>query len=153
MRLFVWMDVYMKTEFVNSKNADRKWWLVDLNGATLGRAATQIASVLRGKNKAIYNPHDDVGDFVVVINAEKVHLSGRKWTQKKHYWHTGYIGGIKDITAEKIRESHPERLLYNAVKGMLPHNTLGRNMLKKLKIFAGAEHKHKGQKPKPMTLG
>lgn len=133
--------------------ADKAWHLADLDEQTLGRAATKIAHILRGKHKPTYTPHIDCGDFVVVINCEKVALTGNKWADKTYYHHTGYMGGIKGITAEKLLAKHPEDLIKKAVKGMLPRGPLGRAMLKKLKIYPGAEHPHAAQQPQVMDLG
>ncbi len=132
--------------------ADRKWWIVDLDGVTLGRAASRIAHVLRGKHKPSFTPHIDDGDFVVVINAEKVAVTGRKETNKKYYRHSGYVGGIKEVTVEKLRATYPDRILRSAVKGMLPKGPLGRAQLKKLKIYAGADHPHAAQTPESLDL-
>ena len=144
----------MYTPFTSTEEAQatRRWWLVDLEGQTLGRTATRIASVLRGKHKPTFTPHIDDGDFVVVINAEKVHLTGRKWKDKKYFWHTRYPGGIREITAEKLRARFPDRILRMAVKGMLPRGPLGRKMLKKLKVYTGPEHPHQAQQPQPIDL-
>ncbi len=132
--------------------ADSKWWVVDLEGQTLGRAATRIAHVLRGKHKPTFTPHINDGDFVVVINAEKVHLSGRKLEQKIYYHHTGYVGGVKQINAEKLLATKPEEVLRHAVKGMLPRGPLGRAQLRKLKIFTGPKHAHAAQAPEVLNL-
>jgi len=131
---------------------DEKWWLVDAEGEVLGRLATQIAARLRGKHNPLFTPHVDSGDSVVVVNAEKIVLTGRKWAQKKYYRHSGYIGGLKEITAKKLLEKQPEDLVRFAVKGMLPKNRLGKTLLKKLKVYAGGSHPHEAQKPEPLTL-
>ena len=131
---------------------DEKWWLVDADGEILGRLATQVAARLRGKHNPMFTPHVDSGDSVVVVNAEKIVLTGRKWEQKKYYHHSGYIGGLKEITAKKLLEKRPEDLVRFAVKGMLPKNRLGRTLLKKLKVYAGGAHPHEAQKPEPLTL-
>jgi large subunit ribosomal protein L13 len=128
------------------------WWVVDLEGETLGRAATRIAHVLRGKHKPSFTPHIDDGDFVIVINADKVHLSGRKWEQKTYYRHTGYVGGIIETTAEEMRERHPDRIITKAVKGMLPRGPLGRAQLRKLKVYVGSDHPHTAQQPQKLNL-
>ncbi len=130
----------------------RKWYIIDASGQILGRLASKIADTLRGKHKVEYTPHVDNGDFVVVINAEKIRVTGRKLKQKKYYHHSGYPGGIKEITLEKLLQKKPERVIYNAVKGMLPKNRLSRAQLKKLKIYAGEEHPHSAQKPIPLEL-
>jgi large subunit ribosomal protein L13 len=132
---------------------NRKWWVVDLNGQVLGRAASKIAHVLRGKHKPTFTPHINDGDYVIVINADKVALTGKKWDDKMYYRHTGYVGGLKSATATEVRNRHPEDLIRLAVKGMLPRGPLGRAQLRNLKIYAGAEHPHSAQTPEPMTLG
>ncbi|ACY16526.1 50S ribosomal protein L13 [Haliangium ochraceum] len=130
----------------------RGWYVVDLEGQILGRAATRIAEVLRGKHKPSYTPNVDMGDFVVVVNADKVKLTGGKMQKKLYRYHTQYPGGLRSFTAEKLIQRHPEDLIRSAVRGMLPKNRLGRKMLKKLKVFAGTEHKHGAQEPKPLAL-
>ena len=132
---------------------NRKWWVVDLDGQVLGRAASKIAHVLRGKHKPTFTPHINDGDYVIVINADKVALTGKKWDDKIYYRHTGYVGGLKSATATEVRNRHPEDLIRLAVKGMLPRGPLGRAQLRNLKIYAGAEHPHSAQTPEPMTLG
>ena len=139
----------MKTRFVTLISDQRNWLLVDAAGKHLGRLASQVAKLLSGKHKAIYTPHNDMGDFVVVINAANVVLTGRKEQNKTYYSHTGYPGGIKSITADKLRAKHPERLIEKAVRGMLPKGPLGRRMCTKLKIYASADHKHQAQMPVP----
>ena len=143
------MNTYFakKEEFV-----DKKWYIVDAEGKVLGRLVTEIANILRGKNKPVYTPHVDTGDFVVVINAEKVKLTGKKLIQKVYYRHSGYIGGLKSITAKELLEKKPEEVIQHAVKGMLPKNRLGRAMFKKLKVYKGAEHPHEAQQPIPLSL-
>jgi large subunit ribosomal protein L13 len=141
-----------KTFSAKKEEVQRDWYVVDASDKVLGRLATQIANILRGKNKPIFTPHVDTGDFVVVINADKVRLTGRKWEQKTFYRHSGYPGGLKSITAVKIKDNNPEFLIKHAVRGMLPHNKLGRKQLKKLKIFAGPDHKHEAQSPKPLSI-
>jgi len=135
---------------VDSNNA--KWWVVDLDGVTLGRVATKVADVLHGKNKPIYTPHLDVGDHVVVINADKVKVSGNKEQDVKYYRYSGYPGGLTEISMEKMRQKHPERIFEHAVRGMLPKTRLGRKMFKKLHVYAGPEHPHSAQRPEKMTL-
>ena len=142
----------MKTVFVNAGNARGDWFVVDASGKTLGRLASQIAHRLKGKHKATYSPHVDMGDHIVVVNAGKIHVTGRKLTDKIYFHHTGYIGGIKSIALEKLLKEHPERVLEIAVKGMLPKNPLGRRMFRKLHVFAGTEHPHQAQQPKPLEL-
>jgi large subunit ribosomal protein L13 len=140
------------TVFAKSGSVRGDWFVVDASDKTLGRLATQIAHRLKGKHKAIYSPHLDMGDHIVVLNAEKIHVTGRKLTDKIYYHHTGYIGGIKSIALEKLLKEHPERAIEIAVKGMLPKNTLGRQMFRKLHVFAGAEHPHTAQQPKPLEI-
>lgn len=139
----------MKKYTYSAKDSDnpRNWVVVDAQGKVLGRLATAIASRLKGKHNPLYTPHTDMGDWVVVINADKIRLTGRKLAQKQYYHHSGYIGGLKSITAEKLMEKKPEDLIRFAVKGMLPKNRLGRQLIKKLKIYAGTEHPHSAQKP------
>ena len=133
------------------EKTDRKWYLVDAEGQVLGRLATRVATILRGKHKPHFVPHLDVGDHVVVVNAEKVHLTGRKLTTKTYRWHTGYIGGLRQVTAERMLQTHPERVIEWAVQGMLPKGRLGRAMVKKLKVYRGPEHPHVSQKPEPLA--
>jgi large subunit ribosomal protein L13 len=139
----------MATVMPKESAIDRKWFLVDAEGKVLGRLATRVAHVLRGKHKTTFAPHLDVGDHVVVINAGKVHLTGRKLTDKMYRWHSGYIGGLREVTAERMLRSHPERVVEWAVQGMLPKGRLGRAMARKLKVYKGAEHPHAAQKPEP----
>jgi large subunit ribosomal protein L13 len=142
----------MKTYSAKQADIKRDWYVVDAAGKTLGRLASEIAVRLRGKHKPEYTPHADTGDYIVVVNAEKVHVTGRKQTDKVYYHHTGYIGGIKSITFQKLIQKAPERAIQIAVKGMLPKNPLGRAMFKKLKVYAGTEHQHTAQQPKPLEL-
>jgi large subunit ribosomal protein L13 len=142
----------MKTMSAKFEPDQRKWVLVDAENRVLGRLATQIAMRLRGKHLPNFTPHVDIGDFIVVINAEKVHLTGRKWDQKVYYRHTGYMSGIRAITARKLNQEKPERMIRMAVWGMLPKNRLGRKLIKKLKIYRGAEHPHEAQQPQQMSL-
>ena len=139
----------MKKYTYSAKNSDvkGKWFVVDADGAVLGRLATSVASRLRGKHNPLFTPHADTGDFIIVINADKIVLTGRKWDQKNYYRHSGYIGGLKSITARKLLEKKPEDLVRFAVKGMLPKNSLGRSMFSKLKVYAGGEHPHQAQQP------
>jgi large subunit ribosomal protein L13 len=139
-----------RTYVAKPGDVEREWYVIDATDQTLGRLATQVASILRGKVKPQYTPHEDVGDFVVVINAEKVHVTGRKLDQKVYYRHTGFPGGIRGVTLRKQLEKHPERVIEHAVKGMLPRGPLGRQQFKKLKVYAGAEHPHQAQMPKPL---
>ncbi|HCZ07422.1 MAG TPA: 50S ribosomal protein L13 [Thermotogae bacterium] len=131
---------------------EHKWYVVDLDGKVLGRAAAQIAKILMGKHKSEYTPHVDTGDYVIVVNADKVVLTGKKLDQKVYYRHSGYPGGIKATKARDLLAKHPERLVYLAVKGMLPKNRLGRRMLKKLKIYSGPDHPHEAQKPERLEI-
>jgi len=142
----------MKTPLVKNENINPKWHLVDADGRTLGRLATRVAILLRGKNKPIFAPHQDTGDFVVVINAKKVALTGKKWKEKIYVHHSGYPGGLKEASAEKIREKKPERLITMAVQGMLPKTKLGKKLIKKLKVYAGDTHPHEAQQPEAYTL-
>lgn len=142
----------MATVSFNQNTIEREWLVVDLEGATLGRAASRIAAVLRGKHKPTFTPNADCGDFVVVINADKVKLSGNKMQDKVYYSHSGYLGGLKEMRAEEMLEKHPERLIEKAVKGMLPRGPLGRRQFKKLYVYTGAEHPHAAQQPKTLDL-
>jgi large subunit ribosomal protein L13 len=142
----------MKTYVANSVDRQRDWLIVDANGQTLGRLATQIADALRGKRKPVYTPHVDTGDFVVVVNAEKIAVTGNKRADKKYYRHSGYPGGLKVRTLEEQLERRPEEVLRHAVKGMLPRNRLARRQITKLKIYAGPDHPHAAQQPTPMEL-
>ena len=126
---------------------DRKWYVVDATDMTLGRLASEVAKVLRGKNKPIFTPHIDTGDYVVVVNAEKIKVTGRKLDQKVYRHHSGYIGGMKETSARVMMENKPEQAMMLAIKGMLPHNSLGRQMVKKLRVYAGSEHENAAQKP------
>lgn len=142
----------MKTYIANTKEIERKWVLVDANGQILGRLASQVATILRGKNKPIYSPHQDVGDHVVIINADKVRVTGKKAGTKTYYRHTGYPGGLRGETFDDLMQSKPERILEKAIWGMMPHNRLGRKMYKKLKVYAGEAHPHDAQKPEKLEL-
>src|SRR3954462_8974672 len=141
-----------QTVFAKAGAIRGDWYLIDAEGQTLGRLATALAHRLKGKHKADYSPHVDMGDHLVVINAEKIHVTGRKLSDKFYYHHTGYIGGIKSIALEKLLAEHPERVIEIAVKGMLPKNPLGRAMFRKLHVFAGTEHPHQAQQPKPLEI-
>ena len=131
---------------------ERKWYVVDAEGKTLGRLASEIAKVLRGKNKPTYTPHIDTGDYVVVVNAEKISVTGKKLNQKIYYHHSGYVGGLKETTLKEMLDKHPERVIELAVKGMLPNGPLGRQMYKKLFVYAGPDHKHAAQKPETLSF-
>jgi large subunit ribosomal protein L13 len=132
---------------------ERKWFVVDAADQVLGRLATRVATILRGKHKPTFTPHLDVGDHVIVVNAEKIHLTGRKLRDKMYRWHTGYIGALREVSAETMLRTHPERMIEWAVQGMLPKNRLGRAMAKKLKVYRGAAHPHEAQRPEPLTAG
>ncbi len=142
----------MSTQVAKKSEVTRNWFVVDLDGKVLGRTATEIARVLRGKHKPIYTPSVDTGDFVIVLNADKLQLTGNKMADKKYYRHTGYPGGLRTINAAKLLEKKPEELVKKAVRGMLPRNKLGREMLKKLKVYAGSEHPHAAQQPKELVI-
>ena len=142
----------MSTQVAKASEVKRDWFLVDMDGKVLGRTATQIAAILRGKHKAIFSPSVDTGDYVVVINAEKLVLTGNKQADKMYYHHTGFPGGIRSISADKLLAKKPEDVLIKAVRGMLPKNKLGRQMLKKLKVYAGSEHKNAAQQPKVLDI-
>jgi large subunit ribosomal protein L13 len=142
----------VKTLSAKSHAIDREWFVLDAEGKTLGRLATRIATILRGKHKPIYTPHVDCGDFVIVVNADKVNVTGQKLDQKMYYRHSGYPGGLSEITLRKQLQIHPERVIEAAVRGMLPKNRLGRKMFKKLKVYAGPGHPHEAQQPKPFDL-
>jgi len=137
----------MKTQFAKKSDIDRKWYVVDAKDAVLGKLATKVAVYLRGKNKPVFTPNADTGDFIIVINAEKIKLTGNKVTDKVYYHHSGYIGGIKAQTAKELLEKKPEQIIEKAVWGMLPKNKLGRMMIKKLKVYRGNEHPHQAQTP------
>jgi large subunit ribosomal protein L13 len=141
-----------KTEYFTREEADQAWYVVDARDKVLGRVATKVAEVLRGKHKPIFTPNADIGDFVIVVNAEKVKLTGKKMTDKTYYRHTGYMGGLKSTTPEKILQKHPERLVEWAVRGMLPKSRLGARLFTKLKVYAGPDHPHKAQQPKALAV-
>jgi len=142
----------MRTWTVRPGDVERKWYIVDATDLILGRLSTQIATVLRGKHRAEYTPHADCGDHIIVINADKIAVTGNKEAAKVYYRHSGFAGGLKTITLEKQREKHPERIIELAVKGMMPKGPLGRAMLKKLKVYAGSDHPHAAQQPEAMKL-
>ena len=142
----------MKTFMASPATIERKWYVVDAEGKTLGRLASEVAKVLRGKNKAIYTPHIDTGDYVIVVNAEKIKVTGKKLDQKIYYHHSDYVGGMKETTLKEMLANKPERVIELAVKGMLPKGPLGRQMYKKLFVYAGPEHKHEAQKPEVLTF-
>ena len=140
----------MKTFTAKPGEVESKWYVVDASGCVLGRLASFVATRLRGKHKPVYTPHVDTGDHIIVINADKIALTGRKWDEKLYYRHSGYVGGLKSITAKKLLEKRPEDLVMHAVRGMLPKNRLGRKMFKKLKVYAGSEHPHVAQEPETL---
>lgn len=142
----------MKTFVAKEKEVKKNWYLVNAENKILGRLATQIAMRLRGKHKPVFTPHADTGDFIVVINAEKVSLTGKKWDKKIYYRHSGYVGGLKEISAKKLLEKKPEDVLRFAVRGMLPKNSLGRRQLKKLKIYTGSDHPHQAQQLEALEI-
>ena len=142
----------MKTYYAKPAEVEREWLVVDATDMVLGRLASEIAKILKGKNKPTYTPHVDTGDFVIVVNADKIRLTGNKAEKKAYFHHSGYPGGLKEVSYQRMLERHPERVLEKAVKGMLPKNTLGRAMNRKLKVYAGPEHPHQAQKPRQITL-
>jgi len=142
----------VKSYMAKPAEVERKWYVIDATDQTLGRLCSEVASILRGKHKAIYTPHVDTGDFVIVINASKIRLTGNKLTQKKLRWYTGYPGGLKEIDYGTLLQKKPEKIIETAVKGMLPHNRLGQAMYKKLKVYRGSEHPHQAQKPEVREL-
>lgn len=142
----------MKTYMPSGKNIERKWYVVDAEGQTLGRLASQVAAILRGKNKPEFTPFLDMGDYVIVVNAEKIHLTGKKLENKVYSTHTGQPGGLREISYKQLLATKPELAIKTAVKGMLPKNSLGRDMIKKLKVYAGPEHGHEAQKPEVLNI-
>jgi large subunit ribosomal protein L13 len=142
----------MRTYVTKPEDIERDWYVVDASGQTLGRLASEVAQIIRGKHKPTFSPAADVGDYVIVVNAEKIHVTGRKLDQKMYYRHSGYPGGLKELTLGRMLEEHPARVIELAVKGMLPKNKLGRKMIKKLKVYAGPEHPHQAQQPEALEL-
>ncbi len=142
----------MKTFMANPASIERKWYVVDADGVTLGRLASEIAKVLRGKNKPIFTPNEDTGDYVIVVNAEKINVTGKKLDQKVYYSHSDYVGGLKEMNLKDMLQKHPERVVEHAVKGMLPKGPLGRQMYQKLFVYAGPDHKHAAQKPEELKF-
>ena len=142
----------MNSYMANPDKVERKWYVVDADGQTLGRLASEVAKVLRGKNKPIYTPHIDTGDYVIVVNADKIHVTGKKLDQKVYYHHSDYVGGMKETTLREMLAKKPEKVIELAVKGMLPKGPLGRAMIGKLHVYAGPEHKHEAQKPEVLTF-
>jgi large subunit ribosomal protein L13 len=137
----------MKSYMAKPNEIDRKWYVIDAEDKVLGRLATEVATILRGKHKPIYTPHVDTGDFVIIINADKIKLTGKKLEQKQYRYHTGYPGGLKSVSYKRMMDKNPEKAVQLAVKGMLPKNSLGRQMIKKLKVYSGPEHNHEAQQP------
>jgi large subunit ribosomal protein L13 len=142
----------LKTISAKPEEVERGWYVVDAQGQTLGRLASRVATVLRGKHKPIYTPHVDCGDYVIVVNAEKIHVTGQKMTQKSYYRHSGYPGGLKEVVLRDQLQKFPERVIESAVRGMLPKNRLGRSMFKKLKVYAGPNHPHQAQQPQSLEF-
>lgn len=142
----------MSTYMANPEEMDRKWYIADASGKTLGRFASEVAQILRGKHKATFTPSVDTGDYVIVINAEKIELTGNKWQEKEYVHHSNYPGGLKTTTYDKLKDKNPELIIKNAVKGMLPHNNLGEKIFNKLKVYSGSEHPHQAQKPEELEL-
>ena len=142
----------METRSIRANEISREWFIVDAEGQTLGRLASEIAQIIRGKKKSFFTPHMDMGDFVVVVNAEKVKVTGNKEKDKTYFRHSGYPGGVTQISLQKVRQDYPERIITNAVKGMLPHNRLGRQLLTHLKVYSGTDHPHSAQLPKTITF-
>jgi large subunit ribosomal protein L13 len=151
-RARAWRFRVMKTYVATPADRERNWYVVDASGQTLGRLATQIANALRGKRKPTYTPHVDVGDFVIVVNAERIEVTGNKRNDKRYYRHSGYPGGLKSRTLQEMLDRRPEEVIRRAVKGMLPRNRLARQQLRKLKVYAGPEHPHEAQKPQQMEV-
>jgi large subunit ribosomal protein L13 len=142
----------MRTVSVRHEDVPRKWYVVDAENKVLGRLASEVAIILRGKHKPIYTPHVDTGDYVIIVNANKVALTGNKWSQKLYRWHTGYPGGLREVPAEKLIQRRPERLFVLAIRGMLPNTKLGRAMIRKLKVYATGTHPHEAQKPEMLEF-
>jgi large subunit ribosomal protein L13 len=142
----------VKTYSIKAGEIKRRWYVVDAQGKTLGRLATQVARILRGKHKPVFSPHLDVGDHVIIINADKIEVTGKKLDTKRYYRYSGYLGGLKSVVLREQLETHPDRVLIHAIRGMLPKNRLGRAMLKKLKVYRGSQHPHAAQQPEPLEL-
>lgn len=140
----------MRTVSIRKEDVSRKWYVIDAENKVLGRLASEVAKILRGKHKPVYTPHVDTGDYVIIVNADKIALTGNKWTQKLYRWHTGYPGGFREVAAEKMRQRRPERIVELAVRGMLPKTKLGRAMFRKLKVYTTATHPHTAQQPEPL---
>ena len=141
-----------KTFMASPATIERKWYVIDADGLTLGRLASETAKILRGKNKPTFTPHIDTGDYVIIVNAEKIRVTGKKLDQKIYYHHSDYVGGMKETTLREMMQKHPERVVEHAVKGMLPKGPLGRDMYRKLFVYVGPQHKHQAQKPEPLAL-
>jgi len=144
--------IFMKTFMANPDKIERKWYVIDAEGCTLGRLASEVAKILRGKNKPVFTPHEDTGDYVIIVNAEKIKVTGKKLEQKIYYNHSDYVGGMKETALKTMLAKKPEKVIELAVKGMLPKGPLGRKMIKKLFVYAGPEHKHAAQKPEALTV-
>jgi large subunit ribosomal protein L13 len=144
------VEIVEKTYVTKREDVDREWYVVDASGQTLGRLASRVARILRGKHKPVYSTSVDTGDYVIVVNAERIHVTGRKLDQKIYYRHSGYPGGLREISLRNLLQKHPTRVIEHAVRGMLPKNRLGRRMFKKLKVYAGPDHPHAAQQPKPL---
>jgi large subunit ribosomal protein L13 len=142
----------MHTVSIRKEDVVHKWYVVDAENQVVGRLASEVAKILRGKHKPLYTPHVDTGDYVIIINADKVVLTGNKWAQKLYRWHTGYTGGYREVTAEKMRQRRPERIVEHAIRGMLPKTKLGRAMFRKLKVYAADTHPHTAQQPEPLVF-
>ncbi len=142
----------MRTVSIRKEDVTRKWYIVDVQNKVLGRVASEVAKILRGKHKPVYTPHVDTGDYVIIVNADKVVLTGDKWSQKLYRWHTGYPGGFREVVAEKMRQRHPERIIELAIRGMLPKNKLGHAMFRKLKVYTTATHPHAAQQPESLEF-
>lgn len=142
----------MKTFMANPATIERKWYVIDASGLTLGRLSSEVAKILRGKNKPIFTPHEDTGDYVIIVNAEKINVTGKKLSQKIYYNHSDYVGGMRETDLKTMLAKKPEKVIELAVKGMLPKGPLGRSMIKKLFVYAGPEHKHQAQKPEALSL-
>jgi large subunit ribosomal protein L13 len=142
----------MRTVSIRKEDVNRQWYVVDAENKVLGRVASEVAKILRGKHKPIYTPHVDTGDYVIIVNADKVVLTGNKWSQKLYRWHTGYSGGFREVVASKMRQRRPERIVELAVRGMLPKTKLGRAMFRKLKVYTAATHPHAAQQPQPLEF-
>lgn len=142
----------MRTVSIRHEDVPRRWYVIDAENLVLGRLASEVATLLRGKHKPIYTPHVDTGDYVIIVNAGKVALTGQKWSQKRYRWHTGYPGGFREVAAEKMLQRRPERVVELAIRGMLPKTKLGRAMLRKLKVYAASTHPHAAQQPEPLVL-